>query len=98
MLTGHFEPEMKQVLSRYEDGVESREPRVAREPVSRRAIECVLQRLESQYGTAYNYFLRFGVPAPALNALIEGLLEPQGEGETARPGAALPFLTPLQVN
>jgi hypothetical protein len=98
MLTGYFEPEMKQLLARHEDGIESREPRVAREPVSRRAIECVLERLESQYGSAYNYFVRLGVAAPALNALIESLLEPLDARKTPKAGAALPFLTPLHAN
>ncbi len=84
MLTGYFEPEMKQLLARYEDSVESREPRVAREPVSRRAVECVLERLESQYGSAYNYFLRYGVPAASLDTLIESLLELSGEGTARR--------------
>ena len=32
MLTRYFEPEMKQLLSRHEDDMASREPRVAREP------------------------------------------------------------------
>jgi hypothetical protein len=87
MLTGYFEPEMKQLLARHEEGIEAREPRVAREPVSRRAIECVLERLESQYGTAYNYFLHLGVPAPALNTLIESLLEPPSEQIVTLTGA-----------
>jgi hypothetical protein len=98
MLTGYFEPEMKHLLARFETVEEAREPRVAREPVSRRAIECVLERLESQYGTAYNYFLRFGVPATTLNALIDGLLEPRGEPEVARNKPSWPQLRPIHSN
>jgi hypothetical protein len=79
MLTASWEAPMKQLLDSMEDPIESREPRVAREPVDRRAIECVLERLESQYGTAYNFFLRHGVFAGRLNALIESLLEPASE-------------------
>jgi hypothetical protein len=97
MLTGYFEPEMKQLLARHEDVAGSREPRVAREPVSRRAIECVLERLESQYGSAYNYFQRLGVPAAALDSLIEGLLEPLVQ-PAAPAEVALPFLTSAHAN
>jgi protein-tyrosine phosphatase len=79
MQTAEAEPRMKRLLCDIEGPAESREPRVAREPVDRRAIECVLQRLESQYGTAYNYFLRHGVAPASLNALIEGFLEPPFE-------------------
>jgi hypothetical protein len=98
MHTGYFEPEMRSLLARYEDGVESREPRVAREPVSRRAIECVLERLESQYGSASNYFIRLGVPASSLDSLIEALLEPLSESAGPKAGAAMPFLAPLHAN
>jgi hypothetical protein len=75
MLTGPEETAMKRFLSGVEDAVDAREPRVAREPVDRRAIECVLERLESQYGTAYNYFLRHGVASSALDRVIDSLLE-----------------------
>jgi protein-tyrosine phosphatase len=85
MLTEQAEPQMKRFLGSIEDAAESREPRVAREPVNRRAMECVLERLESQYGTAYNYFLRHGVAHSDLNALIESLLEIQPRaGESTR--------------
>jgi hypothetical protein len=76
MLTAAAEPAMKQFLCAVEGSTAMREPRVAREPVDRRAIECVLERLESQFGTAYNYFLRHGVAAESLDTLIEGLLDP----------------------
>jgi protein-tyrosine phosphatase len=89
MLTAAAEPQMKRFLGRIEDASESREPRVAREPVDRRAMECVLERLESQYGTAYRYFLRHGVPAASLDSLIETLLEPAGDYE-ASPQVTLP--------
>jgi protein-tyrosine phosphatase len=85
MLTEWAEPQMKRFLNSVEDAGESREPRVAREPVDRRAMECVLERLESQYGTAYNYFLRHGVKHSDLNALIESLLETEPRaGEATR--------------
>jgi protein-tyrosine phosphatase len=93
MLTAQAEPPMKAFLERIEGPGESREPRVAREPVNRRAIECVLERLESQYGSAYNYFRRRGVAAARLDALIEALLEPPCPSAAGRgthlPAAAL---------
>jgi protein-tyrosine phosphatase len=91
MLTERAEAEMKRLLASVEDSVESREPRVAREPVDRRAIECVLERLESQYGTAYNYFLRHGVAPDRLNALIESLLAPASDA------ASVPFRSTLPL-
>jgi hypothetical protein len=96
--TGYFEPEMKRLLAMHEDGVENREPRVAREPVSRRAMECVLERLESQYGSASNYFARLGVPGASLDGLIEGLLEPLAKTAAPNAGGAMPFLAPLHTN
>jgi protein-tyrosine phosphatase len=90
MLTAQVEPQMKRLLASIEEAAEAREPRVAREPVDRRAIECVLERLESQYGTAYNYFLRHGVAAEHLNALIESLLEPASAGPDATRRADVP--------
>jgi len=93
MLTGQSEAEMKQLLAGVEDAEEACEPRVAREPVCRRAIECVLERLESQYGTAYNYFLRHGVSPDNLNALIESLLEPPMQGPTTSQRLSLPALS-----
>jgi protein-tyrosine phosphatase len=91
MLTQQSEAKMKQLLGGIEDTVEAREPRVAREPVDRRAIECVLERLESQYGTAYNYFLRHGISPDRLNALIESLLEPPVQGDAASARISLPM-------
>jgi hypothetical protein len=76
MLTAYFEPETRKLLSSVEETAESREPRVAREPVSRAAMIALLNRLESQYGTAFNYFLHHGASAVHLSALIEDLLEP----------------------
>jgi hypothetical protein len=90
MLTAEAEPEMKRFLYATEGAVESREPRVAREPVDRRAIECVLERLKSQFGTAYNYFLHHGVAADRLNALVEGLLEAPSQTKAASQPVALP--------
>jgi hypothetical protein len=91
MLTAQAEPQMKQMLAGLEDPITSREPRVAREPVERRAIECVLQRLESQFGTAYNYFLRLGVASANLDALIESLLEAPSEYADAPDRISLPL-------
>jgi hypothetical protein len=76
MLTAQAEEQMKRLLDSHDDTLGARAPRVAREPVEHGAIESVLERLESQYGTAYNYFLRQGVLPADLNALIENLLEP----------------------
>jgi protein-tyrosine phosphatase len=90
MLTAQVEPQMKRLLGGVEEAAEAREPRVAREPVDRRAIECVLERLESQYGTAYNYFVCHGVAADHLNALIESLLEPASAGPDAPRRADVP--------
>jgi hypothetical protein len=89
MLTARVEDAMKAFLARQEDASESREPRVAREPVSRRAMECVLDLLQSQYGTAYSYFQHYGVPAVALDTLIECLLTPpSGAEDSSQPLAA----------
>lgn len=79
MLTALHEPRMKDLLGWAEELHGTREPRVAREPVSRRAMEAVLERLESQYGTAYNYFSRNGISSGVLGGYIESMLEPLEE-------------------
>ena len=84
MLTGEVELQMKRLLDRHEDTLGVRAPRVAREPVQQGAIENLLERLESQYGTAYNYFLRHGVSPVDLNALIENLLERESRDVSTR--------------
>ncbi len=78
MLTEQQEPYSRRLLDEVEAGesLASREPRVAREPPNRNAIESVLQRLVSQYGGAYGYFAHHGVTSEQLGAFVESHLEP----------------------
>jgi protein-tyrosine phosphatase len=76
LLTSQYEPATRELLASHEDAGAATEPAVARQPVSRDAIEGLLQRLVSQYGGAYGYFARFGVTADEIDAFVEGALEP----------------------
>ena len=78
MLTELQEPYARKLLDEAEadETMSKREPRVAKEPPSRAAIEGVLQRAVSRYGGAYGYFARHGVSSEALSAFVESRLEP----------------------
>jgi protein-tyrosine phosphatase len=52
--------------------------RVVREPARQELMEAVLQKLQADYGGAYAYLRRFGVPKYKLDRLIEKTLEPAG--------------------
>ncbi len=94
LLTEQQEPAVRRLLEAHGDHPE-REPRVAREPVSRRAMEGVLQRLVSQFGGAYGYFGSHGVSSAALDAFVEGMLTPrQATGAQAPGNAELPRSIP----
>ena len=92
MLTEQQEPFSRRLLAEVETGeIARREPNVAKEPPSRRAIEGVLQRIVSQYGGAYGYFAHHGVSAELLGAFVESGLEgpPAALGSLA-PGSSAP--------
>jgi hypothetical protein len=76
LLTEHYEADVRRLLESRGEKLD-REPRVAREPVSRRAIEGVLQRLVSQFGGAYGYFASHGASAQTLDTFVEGMLMPR---------------------
>jgi protein tyrosine/serine phosphatase len=77
MLTEQYEPFARQLLDEVEtdEAVSSREPRVAMEPPSRTAMQAVLERVESQYGEAWGYFMQHGVTSEMLSAFVESRLE-----------------------
>jgi protein-tyrosine phosphatase len=54
------------------------ESRVVREPAQPHLMELVLQKLEAEYGGAYAYLRKHGVPGHKLDRLIERTLEPAG--------------------
>ena len=85
-LTTGQEPFCRAVLQEYDDDEEapSREPRVAKEPPSREAMEGVLQRLAGRYGGAHAYFARYGVPEALIDAFVGNALEPAA-GDLPRP-------------
>ena len=78
MLTEQQDPFARRLLIEVEldDTIEHREPRVAKEPPSRAAIEAMLTRLVSQYGGAYGFFAQHGVAAALLGDFVESALEP----------------------
>ncbi len=85
MLTEEHEPDCRGLLDEVEvdETIAAREPVVAKEPPSRRAIENVLQRLTDVYGGAYAYFTQQGVTASHLDAFIADMLEPSSTGASA---------------
>ena len=86
LLTEQYEPAVRSLLEAHGDRPE-REPRVAKEPVSRRAMEGVLQRLISQFGGAYGFFGSHGVSSATLDAFVEGMLTPRQASSPLAPGA-----------
>ncbi len=84
LLTEQYEPAVRSLLEAHGDHPE-REPRVAKEPVSRRAMEGVLQRLVSQYGGAYGYFASHGATSETLDVFVEGMLTPRQASSTPTP-------------
>jgi len=65
------------VIENGDDPTQS-EARVVREPAQRNLMELVLAKLQSDYGGAYAYLRKHGVPKYKLEKLIERLLEPAG--------------------
>jgi hypothetical protein len=81
MLTQVDEPMCRKVLDEFEadELPDRREPLVAKSPASRAAIDGVLQRIQSHYGGAREYFLHYGVPESLLDDFVERALEPAAE-------------------
>jgi protein-tyrosine phosphatase len=81
MLTQVYEPMCRKVLDEFEadELPDRREPLVAKSPASRTAIDGVLQRIESRYGGAREYFLHYGVPEALLDDFVERALEPAAD-------------------
>jgi protein-tyrosine phosphatase len=77
MLTSEYEPLARQLLDEVEAGeaASRREPRVAKEPPSRLAMQRVLERIEGEYGGAFGYFREHGVSPEMLSAFVGSRLE-----------------------
>jgi protein-tyrosine phosphatase len=78
LLSGDASATVRPLVTEDGDDPTQSESRVVREPARRDLIELVLARLQSEYGGAYAYFRRHGVPKHKLDRLIEKTLEPAG--------------------
>src|SRR5690606_11588945 len=77
MLTEEAEAACRQFLNQVEAEADTRqEPLVAASPPTHAAIEAVLHRLATRYGSAEAYFTQKGVAPALLRTFIESALEP----------------------
>jgi protein-tyrosine phosphatase len=76
LLSGDAATTAKPLVTEDGDDPTQSEARVVREPAQRQLMELVLARLESEYGGAYAYLRRHGVPKYKLDRLIARTLEP----------------------
>lgn len=78
LLSGDAAATARPLVTEDGDDPTQSEARVVREPAQRHLMEITLARLESEYGGAYAYLRRHGVPKYKLDALIDRTLEPAG--------------------
>ncbi|HWC30957.1 MAG TPA: tyrosine-protein phosphatase [Dehalococcoidia bacterium] len=78
LLSGNAAEIARPLVTEDGDDPTQSESRVVREPATRHLMELTLARLRDEYGGAYAYLHRHGVPKYKLNRFIERTLEPAG--------------------